>query len=196
MAMDKNYYSKNIIALVLKLFLFTYFAYLTYFLATGYHPVFSSYHPPFVIFVIDTINLFIHEAGHFFFKIFGRFMYMLGGSLFQVLLPLVLLIVTWRQNINQIPYSGFWVGESMINVSVYIQDAPFKQLRLINPHLIHDWNWLLNNHLDWAETLGDIVFVVGLMVCIGAVVMGCVFAVVEWRNPSLIKVSETDAWEE
>ncbi len=192
--MEKVYGSKNVVLLVFKLLLFSYLAYLTWFLATGYHPVFSSYHPPFSIFVIDTINLFIHEAGHFFFKIFGRFMYMLGGSLFQVLLPLTLLIVTWRQDVIQIPYSGFWVGESMINVSIYIQDAPFKQLRLINPHLIHDWNWLLSNHLGLAETLGDIVFVIGLMVCIGAVVVGCVFAVVSFRNTPQVKQSLTDSW--
>ncbi|TAK60150.1 MAG: hypothetical protein EPO24_06970 [Bacteroidetes bacterium] len=176
--------TKRHIIFTLKLVLVLYLAYLIYFLATGYHPDSPAYRPPFALFVLDTINLFIHEAGHFFFKFLGMFIHLLAGSAFQVALPLALLIVTWRQNVSQIPLPAFWVGESLINVSVYIHDAPFKRLRLINPNLIHDWNRLLRNHLDWAETLGDIVFVVGLMTCIGAVVTGVVMAVVEWREPT------------
>ena len=187
----ENARTQRNIVLVLKLLLFSYLGYLAYFLATGYHPESALYRPPFALFVLDTINLFIHEAGHFFFRIFGQFVYILGGSAFQVLLPLVLLIVTWRQDVSQISYAGFWVGENMINVSAYIADAPFKRLRLINPHLIHDWNWLLRNHLDDAETLADFVFVTGLLVCIGAVITGVVFAVRGWKVP-LVKSSIPD----
>lgn len=79
------------------------------------------------------MNLYIHEAGHFFFKIFGRWMYFLGGSLFQCLIPLALLIVTARQNPSYTGYAGLWLGEN----------------------LIHDWNWLLSNNLVIAEPLGD-----------------------------------------
>ncbi len=197
MAIDKNIVSQKNIVLIVKLLLWSYLAYLLYFLASNYHPASSSYRPPFLIFVIDTINLFIHEAGHFFFKIFGRYIYMLGGSLFQVLVPLALLIVTWRQNVTQIAYSAFWVGESMLNVSIYIQDAPFKRLRLITPNLIHDWNWLLRDNLGSAETIADIVYVIGIVVCFGAVILGFIFAAVGWKNAPLKEpLSMTDSWED
>jgi len=95
--------------LISKIIVLLYLSYLFFFLATGYDPAYPLYRPPFILFVIDTINLFIHEAGHFFFKIFGRLIYMLGGSLFQCLVPLALVIVTWRQNISQVCYPGFWL---------------------------------------------------------------------------------------
>ncbi len=52
--------------LALKLLVLSYLAYLLFFLATDYEPALAGYNLPFAIFVIDTINLFIHEAGHFF----------------------------------------------------------------------------------------------------------------------------------
>ena len=36
---------------------------------------------------IDYINLLIHEGGHGIFRIFGKFIYTLGGSLMQILIP-------------------------------------------------------------------------------------------------------------
>jgi hypothetical protein len=104
-------------------------------------------------------------------------MHIIAGSLFQVLLPLALLIVTWRQNIAQIGYPGFWVGQSLVNVSVYIKDAPYKQLKLIAKGLIHDWNWLLSEELEAAEPLGDIVFLLGITTCTLSLGGGIYFAV-------------------
>ena len=172
------------VILGLKLVILSYFAYLLYFLATGYNPASYPYNPPFLIFVIDMINLFIHEAGHFFFKIFGRWVYFLGGSLFQVLLPLALVITTWRSNKASIFFPLFWVGESMINVSIYIQDAPYRKLHLIAKGLIHDWNWLLSDNLELAEPLGLAVYYSGLLLCLAGLIAGVVFAIISYQNYS------------
>ena len=163
-------------SLSIKLLGLFYLCYLFYFLLIEYNPASPSYNPPFPIFVIDLINLFIHEAGHFFFKIFGRWIYFLGGSLFQIMLPLALVVVTWRNNPRYIVLPAFWLGESMINVSVYIQDAPHKQLKLIAKGLIHDWNWLLSGNLDWAEPLGLTVFYLGIIICFCSIIYGFVIS--------------------
>ncbi len=144
--------------LVLKLLGVSYLAYLLYTLAFEYDPSSSSFSPPLVLWLLDTINLFIHEAGHFFLKPLGRWMYIFGGSFFQVFLPLLLALVGLRQNYRHAILPAFWCGESLINVSVYIRDAPVRQLRLIAKGLVHDWNWLLSDHLDSAGTLADVVF--------------------------------------
>jgi hypothetical protein len=136
---------------------------------------------------MDTVNLFIHEAGHLFLRPFGMFIHVLGGSLVQVALPLALLVVTWRQNIGQIGYAGFWVGESMINVSVYIQDAPVRKLRLIAKGLIHDWAWLLSGNLELAAPLAAVVYWTGILLCgasIGALVVFAVHAYRESLTPA------------
>ena len=178
------------ITLTLKLPVIAYGAYLLWFLAFEYHPADPlGFQAPFVLWVydlvevIDTINLFIHEAGHLFFRLFGHTMYILGGSIAQCLLPLALAIVTWREKPRresmpsaQVGLPLFWFGENLVNVSVYIADAPYKNLKLIKDGLIHDWHWLLADHLDWAEPVGLMVRGLsvrtpseGLVVCAGSI---------------------------
>jgi hypothetical protein len=169
------------IVLVFEIVVLFYLGSLTWFLATGFEPALPGYRPPFGLFVMDTINLFIHEAGHAFFKVFGQWIHIVAGSVVQCLLPLALLIVTWRENVSQIAYPAFWLGESMVNVSAYIQDAPYRQLRLIAKGLIHDWWWLLRDNLDLAEPLGGTVYVTGMIICIGALSAGVYFAVRRFR---------------
>jgi hypothetical protein len=135
--------------------------FLLFFLVTGYHPAEPGF-IPFFHFRIDTINLFIHEAGHLFLKPFWMWLYILGGSLVQVLLPAALFIVSLRQSPQYAVYPGFWTGENLVNVSAYIRDAPFMKLKLIAAGLIHDWNWLLSGNLDIASSLGTGVFIAGL----------------------------------
>jgi hypothetical protein len=167
---------------VLKLLVVLYLGSLLWFLAFNYEPGNGAFRPPFVLFVLDTINLYIHEAGHFFLKPFGRFIEVLGGSAFQVLLPGLLAFVSWRQNVRTVPWSLFWMGENLVNVSVYIKDAPYRQLKLIAPGLIHDWWWLLDGDPDLAEALGAISFVLGLLVCLAALGLGVYFAVLAYRE--------------
>jgi hypothetical protein len=170
--------------LLLKALIILYLGHLLFFIVTAYEPTDPSFHPPLGIFIIDMINLFIHEAGHFFFKLFGRWIYVLAGSVFQILVPMALLAVTWRQNLPQIAYPGFWIGESMVNVSVYIRDAPFKHLKLIGRGLIHDWNWLLSDNLEVAEPLGETIFVMGVLICLASLGVGVYFAVRNFTNPA------------
>jgi hypothetical protein len=169
--------------LSVKLLTYGFLAYLLYVLAVEYDPANTAFHPPFVLFVVDWINLFIHEAGHLFFKIFGEFVYLLGGSLTQILLPALLVVVTWRQSrMRGVGLPLFWTGENMVNVSVYIRDAPFKKLHLIAGGLIHDWNWLLNGDPDAAEIISDAVFGLGLLLCAGAIAVGVWSAVAVYRE--------------
>ena len=169
------------VALVFKLLAGVYILYVLYVLATAYAPGDRPTNPPFLLFVMDTVNLFIHEAGHLFMKPFGQVIYVLGGSLVQIILPVALLVVTWMQRARQTPYPAFWAGESMINVSVYIADAPERKLKLIAPGLKHDWYWLLSDNLEAAEPLAVIVYAVGMMLCVGALAAFIFFAITDYR---------------
>ena len=172
----------RIVILVAKFTVLAYCLFLLLFLLTEFAPENPAYRPPFGIVVLDMINLFIHEAGHFFFGLFGRWLMILGGSLVQILLPLLLLVVTARQTVSQSAWPAFWLGESMVNVSAYVRDAPHMQLRLIARGLTHDWNYLLSGHLELAEPLADTLFVLGLLVCALAIAAGVYFAVRVFRE--------------
>jgi len=168
--------------IILKSLLLLYLLYLSWFLLTGYHPERSDYDPPFIIFVLDTINLFIHEAGHLFFKPFGMWLHIMAGSLFQVLIPLALAVVTFREKPHQVVYPGFWLGESMVNVSAYVHDAPYMKLKLIARGLIHDWNYLIGGNRDAASLLGWMVFGIGMMVVVASISWGTWQVVRDGRN--------------
>ncbi len=160
-----------------KLLVLTYLSYLISFFLTTDGPASAGYHPPFLLRLIDTINLFIHEAGHFFLRPFGMWVYIFGGSVVQCLLPLALVVVTWRQNPAHACYPAFWFGENFINVSYYIKDAPYRHLRLLASGLIHDWNWLLSDNLDSAEWIGTTANDLGIVICAAAIGWGAYSAV-------------------
>jgi len=92
---------------------------------------------------LDYVNLAFHEAGHLFLGIFGRFIMMLGGTIFQLLIPSVCAIHLWRQE-NRLGWQlcVFWVGESLLNISVYAGDAITQALPLVGGGE-HDWTYLL-----------------------------------------------------
>jgi hypothetical protein len=97
--------------------------------------------------LIDGVNLLIHEAGHLIFRIFGEFMTIAGGSLFQVIMPALFVgYFCYQRNFYSASLVLFWVGESILNVSVYAADAATLQLPLLGGEgTLHDWNYLLTN---------------------------------------------------
>ena len=109
-----------------------------YFFWCAYDP--SQWH------LIDGVNLVIHEAGHLIFSPLGEFMMIAGGSLFQVIMPALFVSYFWYHSKY---YSAalvlFWVGQSILNVSVYAGDSVALQLPLLGGQdSIHDWNYLLD----------------------------------------------------
>ncbi len=94
--------------------------------------------------LIDGVDLIFHEAGHALSMAFPYWLQIAGGSIFQVLLPLIVAAVSF---IKRQYYTGsmvlLWAGQSLINVSVYAGDALRMQLPLISDGAEHDWNYLL-----------------------------------------------------
>ncbi len=94
---------------------------------------------------IDAINLVIHEAGHPIFGFFGNFMGRIGGTLMQLLVPIAFVTYFWRRGDR---YAAglllFWVGQNLINISIYARDAMVMQLPLLGGDAVeHDWNAIL-----------------------------------------------------
>ncbi len=166
------------IAIIVRCSVTVYLGYLLWFIVFEYYPSDPlGFHPPLVLWVMDVINLFIHEAGHMFFGLFGSTMSVLGGSLMQCLLPFALTVVTLREQLRQGAYPLFWLGENLVNVAAYIADAPYRNLRLLREGLMHDWHWLLADHLDAAESIGTVLRWTGVAACAGAVVVLAVWLV-------------------
>jgi len=119
---------------------------------------------------MHNILLPIHEAGHVFFRPLGEFMMILGGSLFQFVLPIAIgiaFIVKQHDNFGA-SVTLWWAGVSLVDLSPYIYDALHPQLVLLGGGTgandgPHDWIYLLTmlNQLDNAQRWGTFVHVSG-----------------------------------
>ena len=129
---------------------------------------------------MHNIVLPIHKAGHVFFIPFGEFMMILGGSLFQVALPLAIgAAFLWRQrDAFGAAICLWWAGASVVDVAPYIWDSPNPQLILIGGHTgedgPHDWIYLLERlgAMQHAHGWGVAAHHIGALMMIAGVLWG------------------------
>src|SRR5690606_34026294 len=105
-------------------------------------------------------------AGHFFFRFFGRFMLYAGGTLMQILLPSLLVWQFWRHQYRVgVQVSMLWLGQNLINISVYAADARARRLPLLGGDAAeHDW-WNMLRIVDllaYARAIGMLFFVLAI----------------------------------
>ena len=96
---------------------------------------------------LDDLNLAVHEAGHLVFSAFGETLTILGGSAFQVIVPVAFVgyFARTRQRYAA-AVTMSWVGVNLLNVARYIGDARAQDLPLLGGEdSIHDWWYLLIN---------------------------------------------------
>ena len=126
------------------------------------------------------INLPFHEAGHLIFIPFGEFMTVLGGSLFQVLMPLICAGTFLLKNRDPFGTSVgvWWAAQSLMDVSPYINDARDLEMVLLggvtgrDVEDYHDWERILR-WLDllpydhriaaWAKGIGSAAMILALV---------------------------------
>lgn len=104
------------------------------------------------------VDLIFHEAGHVLFIPFGRYVSILGGSLFQIIVPLFLMFAFLIKNKDGFAASIclWWAGQSMMDLAPYIADARALRLPLLGGGTgadspgFHDWENLLRP-LGWLE---------------------------------------------
>lgn len=103
---------------------------------------------------LDFVNLAFHEAGHVFLSMFPRFIQFAAGTLFQLLVPAVCLVHLLRRGANLgWQLCLFWLGENLLNISVYAGDAIRQDLPLVGGGE-HDWTYLLTELGLIAHTTG------------------------------------------
>ena len=135
-------------------------------------PIESSYT---VCTFIHLINLPFHEAGHVFFRPFGAFVTSLGGSLGQLLMPLICMLVLLVKTRDPFGASVamWWFGENFLDIAPYINDANRLVLPLLGgntgqtaPYGFHDWEYILTEAgiVSHAQTIAGVSFVIGSVI--------------------------------
>ncbi len=133
--------------------------------------------------LLDDVNLAVHEAGHVLFSPFGDIPGVIGGSLFQVMIPAIFAGYFFRSGQR---FSGAitlaWVAQSLVNVAVYIKDARAQDLALLGgENSIHDWWYILINWdlLQLDQQIGGFVHFVAALVFLTALALG---ALITYRD--------------
>ncbi|MFA7418486.1 MAG: hypothetical protein WCZ90_02280 [Melioribacteraceae bacterium] len=117
--------------------------------------------------LIDYLNLLIHEGGHGIFKIFGKFIYALGGTLMQIIIPSMFIVFYFvkKQKIGAQIFL-VWLGQNLFNISVYAADARAHKLPLLGGNKVyHDWTYLLNTVglIEYDKLIGNVFVFIGVM---------------------------------
>ena len=89
------------------------------------------------------LNLGIHELGHMVFRPGGEFLHMAGGTILQLLVPMVSVFMFLRQrDYFALSLSGAWLSTNLYGIATYMADARVRTLRLVTPfggRAGHDW---------------------------------------------------------
>ena len=100
--------------------------------------------------LISGLILGTHELGHVVFSPFPEWWTVAGGTILQLLAPLVVATVLARQKEPiGVAIAGCWLAISLANVAAYIGDASHGDLNLVSigggDDATHDWTWLLDH---------------------------------------------------
>jgi hypothetical protein len=130
--------------------------------------------------LLHLVNLPFHEAGHVLFRPFGSFLTSLGGTLGQLLIPLICLLTLLLKNRD--PFGAavclWWFGENFLDIAPYINDARSGELPLVggnfghsSPYGFHDWEYLLTESglLRYDHALARASHLLGALLMLGAV---------------------------
>jgi hypothetical protein len=142
-----------------------------YFLSIAYNPMVDG-----IWNFLNFVDLPIHETGHLIFRLFGEFMMIAGGSLFQVIVPVIFAVYFLRKDqLFSAAMVLFWVGQSVLNVWVYADDAVRMQLVLTSGMTgsegsFHDWNYLFTQTglISYHTALSGLIRAAGTLIILAA----------------------------
>ena len=128
--------------------------------------------------LMDSVDLPIHETGHLVFLPFGEVMQFLGGSLFQIIVPAVFAGYFLKRGDKHAAFTClWWVAQNFWNVSIYIGDARSEVLPLVGGGE-HDWAFLLGRFgwLNKDHVIARDVWVIGVMTYVVSIGGGLISA--------------------
>jgi hypothetical protein len=170
---------------IISLFGYTVLGYILYLAASHLYTPSRTFNMPTLLWLTHLFLLYIHEAGHFFFRVFGETLYVMGGSIFQIIIPIAWFIVAKREGSPLSNVALFFTGISIIDVSLYMKDAKERLLPLIGglSKAHHDWGrlFLQWDSIDLAYPIGEILFWAGFILSTAGLFFGVKNTIIEYR---------------
>ena len=136
--------------------------------------------------LLDSANLALHEAGHPMVGVFSDRLMVYGGTIFQMLFP-ILVIVHFKRERDAVGAAagGVWLGQNLLNIARYMADAREQILPLVGGGE-HDWTEIFTR---WGVLSRD-VRIAGFTRWLGYALM--LYAVIWlWRRYKNQEITET-----
>lgn len=142
---------------------------------------------------LHIINTPFHEAGHVIFQPFGDYIHSLGGSLGQVLMPLICFVSLLFKNRDSFgaTIALWWTGENFLDMSPYINDARALDLPLLggnvghsSPYGFHDWEYLLTEAdiIEYDTVIAKFAFATGSIIMLSALVWSAIILFKQYQR--------------
>ncbi|GBE03820.1 hypothetical protein BMS3Abin09_00743 [bacterium BMS3Abin09] len=160
----------------------------------GWKFIFTPINHPYLLQTnMHLINLPFHEAGHLVFRPFGQFISSLGGSLGQILIPLMCLgtLLLKTRDTFGASVTLWWTGQNFIDLAPYINDARTLTMPLLggntgrfSPYGFHDWEFILTESglLQHDHFIAGLSFTIGSILIILSFVWGGFLLYKQYRN--------------
>jgi tryptophan-rich sensory protein len=101
---------------------------------------------------VDYVNLIIHEGGHMVFSPFGYTIRILGGTLGELIVPLLCAAYFWwKRETSAVAFCSFWFFENFLYIGTYMSDARTSALPLVGSDE-SDWTILFG---QWGVLIKD-----------------------------------------
>ena len=123
-------------------------------------------------FIISSVNLVFHEAGHMCMMFFGEFLHIFGGTLFEMGIPLLIAVHFYRRlDWLGVAFALWWTSTALMSISIYASDASLRLLPLLGGDSVgHDWYNLLSklNILQYDQVIGSIFTFLSIFIFLGS----------------------------
>ena len=142
---------------------------------------------------IHMINLPFHEAGHILFRPLGTLVMSLGGTLGQLLMPLICLLtflIASRDTFGA-AVSLWWLAENFMDIAPYVNDARALELTLLGgvtgretSYGFHDWEFILGE-LGWRRydhVLANATYGLGIVLMLISLAWGAYLLAKQYHN--------------
>ena len=117
----------------------------------------------------------------------------LGGTLGQLLMPLICLVVfiVKTRDTFAASFSLWWLGINFLDIAPYINDARAGVLPLLggntgrtSPYGFHDWEFILNESglLKYDHQIAEFSYTVGTVLMVAAYLWGAYILFKQYKN--------------
>ena len=127
------------------------------------------------VFIVDHANLLFHEAGHPIIGLFSAHLETYGGTIGQLVFPVVLAVSFWRKG-QSLSFAGavIWFFENWLNIARYMADARSQLLPLVGGG-DHDWHLIFSRWhlLQFDMVIATVVRTIGWLGMLAACAWVC-----------------------